>query len=92
MELVYNYICSAQFAQRVKAVVDGFEAMRQDLEAEKNAMTRIWKKREGQLTRMTGSLLGVVGDLQGIGEDSLPQLHNIAALPLPFEDDPVSTP
>src|SRR5688572_15987905 len=63
MELVYNYICSAQFAQRVKAVVDGFEAMRQDLEAEKNAMTRIWKKREGQLTRMTGSLLGVVGDL-----------------------------
>jgi len=92
MELVYNYICSAQFAQRVKAVVDGFEAMRQDLEAEKNAMTRIWKKREGQLTRMTGSLLGVVGDLQGIGEDSLPQLHNIAALPLPFEDDPVSAP
>jgi hypothetical protein len=92
MELVYNYICSAQFAQRVKAVVDGFEAMRQDLEAEKNAMTRIWKKREGQLTRMTGSLLGVVGDLQGIGEDSLPQLHNIAALPLPFEDDPISTP
>jgi hypothetical protein len=92
MELVYNYICSAQFAQRVKAVVDGFEAMRQDLEAEKNAMTRIWKKRESQLTRMTGSLLGVVGDLQGIGEDSLPQLHNIAALPLPFEDDEVSTP
>jgi hypothetical protein len=92
MELVYNYICSAQFAQRVKAVVDGFEAMRQDLEAEKNAMTRIWKKRESQLTRMTGSLLGVVGDLQGIGEDSLPQLHNIAALPLPFEDDPISTP
>jgi hypothetical protein len=92
MELVYNYICSAQFAQRVKAVVDGFEAMRQDLEAEKAAMTLLWKKRESQLTRATSSLLGVVGDLQGIGEDSLPQLHNIAALPLPFEDDPVSTP
>ena len=91
MELVYNYICSAQFAQRVKTVVDGFEAMRADLEAEKAAMLRIWKKREGQLTRLTGSLLGVVGDLQGIAEESLPQLHNIAALPLPFEDDPVST-
>lgn len=92
MELVYNYICSAQFAQRVKAVVDGFEAMRQDLETEKAAMTRIWKKREGQLTRVTGSLLGVVGDLQGIGQESLSQLDNIAALPLPLEDDPVSTP
>jgi hypothetical protein len=92
MELVYNYICSPQFAQRVKTVVDGFEAMRADLEAEKSAMMRMWKKREGQLTRLAGSLLGVVGDLQGIAEESLPQLHNIAALPLPLEDDPVSTP
>ena len=91
MELVYHYICSAQFAQRVKTVVDGFESMRADLEAEKAAMMRIWKKREGQLTRLTGSLLGVVGDLQGIAEESLPQLHNIAALPLPFEDDTVSS-
>jgi len=89
MEHIYNYICSAQFAQRVKTVVDGFEAMRADLEVEKSAMMRIWKKREGQLTRVTGSLLGVVGDLQGIAEESLPQLHNIAALPLPFDDESV---
>ena len=87
MELVYNYICSAQFAQRVKSVVDGFEAMRQDLEAEKNAMLRMWKKREGQLTRVTGSLLGVVGDLQGIGQESLAQLDSIAALPEPLKDE-----
>src|SRR5438445_9234887 len=38
MELVYNYICSPQFTQRVKSVVDGFAAMRQDLEAEKMAV------------------------------------------------------
>jgi hypothetical protein len=87
MELVYNYICSAQFAQRVKSVVDGFEAMRQDLEAEKNAMLRLWKKRESQLTRMTGGLLGVVGDLQGIGQESLATLDTIAALPVPQEEE-----
>jgi hypothetical protein len=81
MELLYNYICSPQFAQRVKSVVEGFEAMRRDLDAEKAAMTRIWKKREMQLTRMTTGMLGVVGDLQGIGQDSLPQLDSIAALP-----------
>jgi hypothetical protein len=87
MELVYNYICSAQFAQRVKSVVDGFEAMRVDLEAEKNAMLRLWKKRESQLTRMTGGLLGVVGDLQGIGQESLATLDTIAALPVPQEEE-----
>jgi hypothetical protein len=84
-ELVYNYICSPQFAQRVKSVYDGFAAMRQELEAEKAAFARTWKKREAQLTRMQDGLLGVVGDLQGIGEDSLPQLDTVAALPMAEE-------
>ena len=65
----------------MKAAVEGFGAMRADLEAEKSAMTRIWKKREAQLARMSGGLLGVVGDLQGIGQETLPQLEGIAALP-----------
>src|SRR5229473_3145415 len=87
MELVYNYICSPQFTQRVKSVVDGFAAMRQDLEAEKMAVARMFKKRESQLTRMSDGLLGVVGDLQGIGQESLAQLDSIAALPVPLEDE-----
>src|SRR5687767_639765 len=87
MELVYSYICSPQFTQRVKSVVDGFAAMRQDLEAEKMAVARMFKKRESQLTRMSDSLLGVVGDLQGIGQESLAQLDTIAALPLPLEEE-----
>src|SRR5438309_9858832 len=87
MELVYNYICSPQFTQRVKSVVDGFAAMRQDLEAEKMAVVRMFKKRESQLTRMSDGLLGVVGDLQGIGQESLAQLDSIAALPVPLEDE-----
>lgn len=86
MELLYNYICSPQFAQRVKSVVEGFEAMKRDLEAEKAAMTRIWKKREMQLTRMTTGMLGVVGDLQGIGQESI-ALDSLAALPEQIEDE-----
>jgi len=86
MELVYNYICSPQFTQRVKSVVDGFAAMRQDLEAERMAVARMFKKRESQLTRMSDGLLGVVGDLQGIGQESLAQLDTVAALPLPLEE------
>lgn len=51
------------------------------------AMTRIWKKREAQLTRMTDGLLGVVGDLQGIGQESLAQLDSVAALPPAAESE-----
>ena len=85
VELLYNYLCSPQFTQRMKSVVEGFAAMRQDLEAEKMAMTKIWKKREAQLVRMSDGLLGVVGDLQGIGQEMLPQLESIAALPVEEE-------
>ena len=87
MEHLYAYICSPQFTQRVKTVVEGFTLMRQELEAEKMAATRMFKKREMQLTRMTEGLLCVVGDLQGIGEASLAQLDSVAALPLPLEEE-----
>jgi hypothetical protein len=87
MERLYSYICSPQFTQRVKSVVEGFALMRQELEAEKMAAVRMFKKREMQLTRMTEGLLCVVGDLQGIGEASLAQLDTVAALPLPLEEE-----
>src|SRR5205814_8350254 len=81
MEVLYNYICSPQFAGRLKSLYDGFVVMREELEAEKAAFARIWKKREAQLTRMQDGLLSVVGDLQGIGEEALPALGVVAALP-----------
>ena len=87
MELLYNYICSPQFAQRVKSVVEGFEAMKKDLEAEKTAMTRIWKKREMQLTRVSSGMLAIVSDPQGIWQEALPQLDTIAALDAPGPED-----
>ena len=87
MEHLYAYICSPQFTQRVKTVVEGFALMRQELEQEKMAAARMFKKREMQLTRMTEGLLHVVGDLQGIGQESLAQLDAVAALPLSFEEE-----
>src|SRR3954466_3098728 len=83
MEVLYSYICSPQFAGRLKSLYDGFVVMREELEAEKAAFARIWKKREAQLTRMQDGLLSVVGDLQGIGQEALPALDEVAALSAP---------
>jgi len=84
-EVLYNYLCSAQFAQRLKAVYDGVTTMRQELDAEKAAMARLWKKREAQLGRMQDGMLAVVGDLQGLSDSALPELDVVAALPAPEE-------
>jgi hypothetical protein len=80
MEALFDYICSNQFAQRIRSVVEGYEEMRIDLEKEKNAMQRIWKKREGQITRITNQVMSVCGELQGLSAASLPHLGSIEEL------------
>ncbi len=82
METIFNYITSPQFAQRVRAVVDAQEQMRDDLDKEKNAMQRLWKKREGQMERIANNMLAMCGDLQGISGEALPELEGIAEMPL----------
>ncbi|MEE9225743.1 MAG: DUF2130 domain-containing protein [Bacteroidota bacterium] len=83
MEALYTYLFSPQFAQRVRAVVETFVGMRRDLEQEKNAILRLWKKREAQIDRVATSMSGMVGELQAIAHESLPQLENIEQLSLP---------
>jgi hypothetical protein len=86
MELLYNYLSSTQFSQKVRTMLEAFESMRNDLEAEKRAMQRIWSKRQTQIERVTMSMTTVVGELQGIAHEALPQLDNIETLEL-IEDD-----
>jgi hypothetical protein len=80
MELLYNYLSSAQFSQKVRTMLDAFESMRSDLEAEKRAMLKIWSKRQSQIERVTMSMTSVVGELQGIAHVELPQLESIETL------------
>lgn len=80
MEQLYSYLSSAQFAQRMRTMLEGFEAMRTELEAEKRAMQRIWAKRHTQIERVTGSMTNVVGELQAIAQDQLPRLNSVMDL------------
>lgn len=80
IEQLYNYLSSAQFAQKVRSMLDSFESMRSDLEAEKRAMQRIWAKRQTQIERVTVSMTNVVGELQAIAHDQLPQLDGVLEL------------
>lgn len=80
MEMIYNYLTGQDFRQRVEGVVESYAAMKEDLEAEKRAMEKIWAKREQQLQRGLKSIAGFYGDLQGIAG---PTLQPIQRLELP---------
>jgi hypothetical protein len=80
MEALYDYICSTQFVQRIKAVVDHQTQMRLELDKEKTAIQRIWKKREWQIGGITNQMMSICGELQGLSQGSMPLLDEIAPL------------
>ena len=86
MEALFDYVTSNQFAQRIRAVVENYESMRVDLEKEKAAMQRLWKKREMQIGRISDQMLAVCGELQGMSSNSMPMLDNIAGLEFADEE------
>lgn len=77
MELVYDYVTGNEFRHRVEAIVDAFAHMREDLEAEKRAMTRIWAKREKQIEQVIQNTLSFHGDLEGIAGKHLPKIDKL---------------
>jgi hypothetical protein len=90
MDQLYDYLASPTFSQRIRGVFDSFTTMQTELEAERRAMTRIWAKRQAQIHSVMKSMSTVVGELQGIAQDSLPDLQRIdtlEALALPGTDD-----
>ena len=77
MEVVYNYLASQEFRQRIAGVVEAFVTMQSDLETEKRAMHKSWSKREKQLQRALTNTAGMYGELQGIIGASLPEIEGL---------------
>jgi len=82
LELLYRYLSGIEFRQRVEAIVEAFERMRDDLDQERRAAERQWAKRVKQIESVTFNIAGMYGDLQGL----VPTLPSIARLELPEPD------
>ena len=79
MELVYKYLTGPLFRQRIEAIVEKFSDMQADLAKERKTMTRLWAKRESQITGVIESTVGMYGDLQGIAGKALPEIDGLDA-------------
>ncbi len=90
-EQVYAYLTGTRFQLHVRAVVEAFTTLRQELDAERKAFARIWSKREMQIERVLQATAGMYGDLQGIVGRSLQEIEGLG-LPLLGADDPEATP
>lgn len=75
IELLYEYMCGPSFRLQIEAIVEAFDIMQKDLQAEKRAITKHWAKREKQLSRMLDSTVSMYGDLQAIAGSSIPSVE-----------------
>jgi hypothetical protein len=66
MQLLYTYLTSHEFAEQWKAIREGFVAMKQSIQRERDAMERLWKQREKQLEKVLLSAAHVRGSIEGI--------------------------
>lgn len=76
-DILYNYLSSPQFRQRIEAIIEAFTTMKTDLDAEKRAMERQWAKRQKQIEQVITNTAGMYGDLQGIIGNALPAVKTL---------------
>lgn len=74
MEVIYNYLISAEFKAKIENIVEAFSTMKDDLDREKRAMERLWSTREKQLSRVIENTARLYGDMQGLIGAGLPKV------------------
>jgi hypothetical protein len=77
LEMLYQYLTDTSFRHRFEAQVEAIIELRADLEAEQRTMTRLWKKKDMQIQRMTKNIASMYGELQGILGSALPSLQGL---------------
>ena len=75
MQMLYDYLTDGKFVEQIKRVVSGFNTLREGYQKEKEAMQKIWKKRDEQLEMMLRNTSDFVTQIQTIAGSSLPQLE-----------------
>jgi hypothetical protein len=87
MELVYDYLTGPRFRQRIEAIVEKFDEMQADLDKERKTMTKLWAKREMQISGVLEATAGMYGDLQGIAGKALKEIDGFELLGIEDKSD-----
>ncbi|MDP3988005.1 MAG: DUF2130 domain-containing protein [Candidatus Levybacteria bacterium] len=74
---IYDYITSEAFRHKIEGHFESVRDLKEDLDTEKRAMERIWKKREIQIQRLDKSTSQMFGELQGIAGPALPSIKSL---------------
>ena len=81
IEMIYNYLTGGEFSSRIRYIIESYNEIAKQLDIEKKQAQKRWATQEKILQKVTSSLYGMSGDLQGIAG------KEIIALPGLDDDD-----
>lgn len=65
-EMIYNYLTGGEFSNRIRYIIESYDEMAKQLDTEKKQAQKRWAAQEKIMQKVTNSLYGISGDLQGI--------------------------
>lgn len=72
MVMLYDYLTGNEFVQQWKAIREGFLSMKLSIQKERDAMEKLWKKREKELEKVLLNAAHIGGSIEGIaGSDTV---------------------
>lgn len=76
-EVVYNYLISNEFRQRIEVWVEYFSERRTEIDKEKIYYMKKWEKEEQNIMKIMQNTAGIYGDLQGLIGNALPKVNSL---------------
>lgn len=76
-EVLYQYLTSSQFQQRVSGVIEYVTTMSDDLDRERKFVQAGWAKREKQMQMVVAGMAGLYGDVAGIAGKAVGEIEGL---------------
>ncbi len=84
-EVVYNYLISNEFKQRIEVWVEYFRERQEKINKERVYFNKKWQEEEKSIQKVMANTSGIYGDLQGLIGNALPK---VSYLELPDVAEP----
>ncbi len=74
-EIVYDYLTSNNFKQRIEVWVEYFKQRKEEIDKERAYFVKKWEKEEKSIHLVFDNTVGIYGDLQGLIGNALPKVN-----------------
>ena len=87
MDVIYEYLTSPQFSERIQRMVETWEELKNQVDKEERAMQRQWKARRKQLANIMNLTIDLYTDFTHILGHEIPQVPGLELEALPPGDN-----